>query len=61
MTFADYENELKAEFARARERHARDGLQFDGDTKLRQEFDKLVQEQLAPPLDFSEADDKKPS
>ena len=61
MTIADYEKELKASSVRARERWARGELQFDGDTKLRQEFEKLVQEHVSSQLDWSDADDKKPS
>lgn len=61
MTIAAYEKELKAEFARARERRALGELQFDGDTKLQQEFEKLVQEQINPPLSWAATDDNTPS
>lgn len=61
MTAADYEKELRAEFARARERRARGELQFDGDARLGQEFDNLLLESLKPPMSWPGNDDQKPS
>lgn len=61
MTVADYEKELRAEFARARERRARGELQFDGDARLGQAFDNLLQERLKPSVSWPGNDDQKTS